>query len=86
MSLVLLHIPDTRKILHVLFHTLNKDGKLIIIDFDKNDNINHPKVHNGFSHEKLKKNLSEVGFKSTEVEFLSWKTYIYESRCFHVYI
>jgi ubiquinone/menaquinone biosynthesis C-methylase UbiE len=68
MSLVLLHIPDTKKILQELFNILNNGGKLIIIDFDKNDKINHPKVHNGFSHEELKKRLSEVGFKSIEVK------------------
>ncbi|WP_164667232.1 class I SAM-dependent methyltransferase [Virgibacillus doumboii] len=68
MSLVLLHIPDTEKILQALFNVLNNGGKLIIVDFDKNDKINHPKVHNGFSHEELKKDLTEVGFKSNEVK------------------
>ncbi|WP_028777386.1 class I SAM-dependent methyltransferase [Shimazuella kribbensis] len=68
MSLVLLHIPDTKKILQELFNILNSGGKLIIIDFDKNDKINHPKVHNGFSHEELKKRLSEVGFKSIKIK------------------
>ncbi|PAV28921.1 hypothetical protein CIL05_14960 [Virgibacillus profundi] len=77
MSLVLLHIPDTKKISQVLFNILNNDGKLIIIDFDKNDKINHPKVHNGFSHEELKKGLSEVGFKSTEI-----KTFYHGNRIF----
>lgn len=55
MSLVLLHIPDTNKILQKLFGILNNGGKLMIIDFDKNNKIQHPKVHNGFSHEELKK-------------------------------
>lgn len=68
LSLVLLHIPDTKKILQELFTILNHDGKLIIIDFDKNDKINHPKVHNGFSHAKLKERLSEVGFKSIDIK------------------
>lgn len=68
MSLVLLHIPDTKIILQELFNILNNGGKLIIVDFDKNDKINHPKVHNGFSHEGLKKILSEVGFKSIEIK------------------
>ncbi|WP_057762525.1 class I SAM-dependent methyltransferase [Cytobacillus praedii] len=68
MSLVLLHIPDTNKILHELFNILNNGGKLIIIDFDKNDKIQHPKVHNGFSHEELKRRLIEVGFKSIEIK------------------
>lgn len=64
MSLVLLHIPNTKKILQELFHILNQDGKLIIIDFDKNDKISHPKVHNGFTEEELNEILSEVGFQS----------------------
>ncbi|WP_456273542.1 class I SAM-dependent methyltransferase [Bacillus sp. AK031] len=68
MSLVLLHIPDTHKILQELFNILNKDGKLIIVDFNKNESINHPKVHNGFSHEELIGKLSEVGFKSNEMK------------------
>jgi ubiquinone/menaquinone biosynthesis C-methylase UbiE len=68
MSLVLLHIPDTKEILQELFNVLNEGGKLIIIDFDKNEDIYHPKVHNGFVHEELKKTLSEVGFKSLEIE------------------
>jgi ubiquinone/menaquinone biosynthesis C-methylase UbiE len=77
MSLVLLHIPDTKKILQKLFTILNDGGKLIIVDFDKNDKINHPKVHNGFSHDELKKSLSEVGFKSIEI-----KTFYHGKRIF----
>ncbi|MBM7619976.1 ubiquinone/menaquinone biosynthesis C-methylase UbiE [Bacillus tianshenii] len=68
LSLVLLHIPDTNKILQELFNILNDDGKLIIIDFDKNDQIYHPKVHNGFSHDELKNRLSEVGFNSIKMK------------------
>lgn len=68
MSLVLLHIPDTKKILQQLFAILNEGGKLIIVDFDKNDQINHPKVHNGFWHEKLNNILSNVGFHSIEIK------------------
>lgn len=68
MSLVLLHIPDTDKILQELFDILNEDGKLIIVDFDKKEEISHPKVHNGFVHDELKEKLSEVGFKSTEIK------------------
>ncbi|WP_050183621.1 class I SAM-dependent methyltransferase [Domibacillus robiginosus] len=68
MSLVLLHIPDTKRILQELFNLLYDGGKLIVVDFDKNDKINHPKVHNGFLHEELKKTLSEVGFTSIEMK------------------
>lgn len=77
LSLVLLHIPDTKKILQELFSILNNGGKLIIIDFDKNDKVDHPKVHNGFSHEELKNRLSEVGFKSIEM-----KTFYHGHRIF----
>lgn len=68
MSLVLLHIPDTLQILQTLFDVLNNDGKLVIIDFNKNDKIHHPKVHNGFSHEHLKRTLSKVGFKNIKLK------------------
>jgi ubiquinone/menaquinone biosynthesis C-methylase UbiE len=67
-SLVLLHIPDTNKILQELFNILNDGGKLLIVDFDKNEKINHHKVHNGFSHEDLKQKLSQVGFHSIEMK------------------
>ena len=76
-SLVLLHIPDTQMILQKLFNILNPDGKLLIVDFDKNDQVNHPKVHNGFVHEDLKRMLSEVGFKSTDM-----KTFYHGERIF----
>lgn len=68
MSLVLLHIPETEKILQALYNVLNTGGKLIIVDFDKNENISHPKVHNGFDHEELKKTLSKVGFTAIEIK------------------
>ncbi|WP_080844848.1 class I SAM-dependent methyltransferase [Cytobacillus gottheilii] len=67
MSLVLLHIPNTREILQSLFNILNDEGKLIIVDFDKNDKIQHPKVHNGFVQEDLENLLAEAGFKSTDI-------------------
>lgn len=77
LSLVLLHIPDTKIILRKLFSILNNEGRLIIIDFDKNDKVNHPKIHNGFSHNELKNILSEVGFKSTKI-----KTFYYGDQIF----
>lgn len=66
-----------KKILQKLFDCLNEDGKLTIIDFDKNDQVNHPKVHNGFSHEALRKLLFEAGFKSAEI-----RTFHYGERLF----
>ena len=77
MSLVLLHIPDTKKILHEVFNKLNNDGKLIIVDFDKTDKINHPKVHNGFAHKELENILSGAGFKSNNI-----RTFYHGERIF----
>lgn len=77
MSLVLLHIPDTQNILQALSDILNDGGKLIIVDFDKNDKVSHPKIHNGFSHEELKERLSEAGFTSTQI-----KTFYHGERIF----
>lgn len=68
MSLVLLHIPNTKQVLQELFNIINDGGRLLIVDFDKNDQVSHPKIHNGFSHEDLKAVLSEVGFKSSEIK------------------
>lgn len=67
MSLVLLHIPDTDKILREMHEVLNEGGKLIIVDFDKHDEVSHPKVHNGFRHEELKNRLSHAGFNPLEI-------------------
>lgn len=65
-SLVLLHIPDLKDILGHFFSVLNTNGKLIIVDFDKNEKINHPKVHNGFNQMDLKTLLTAVGFRKIE--------------------
>lgn len=67
-SLVLLHIPDTKNILEKFYETLHTDGKLIIIDFDKNPNVYHPKVHSGFATDELEELLTSVGFKSTSIQ------------------
>ncbi|MBC2328115.1 class I SAM-dependent methyltransferase [Listeria booriae] len=67
-SLVLLHIPDTKAILKSLYETLNKGGRLIIIDFEKNPNVSHPKVHNGFDFETLTALLTDTGFESTDIQ------------------
>src|SRR5690606_21079972 len=77
LSLVLLHIPNTKNILKSLFNLLRDGGKLIIVDFDKNDKINHPKVHNGFIQEELVNDLSEIGFTSTNI-----KTFHHGSKIF----
>lgn len=66
-SLVLLYIPNTRAILENVYPVLNKGGKLIIVDFDYNEKVKHPKVHSGFKRDELKRLLSEIGFQSSEI-------------------
>ncbi|EUJ31008.1 methyltransferase [Listeria floridensis FSL S10-1187] len=67
-SLVLLHIPDTKKILKRLYDALNVGGRLIVVDFEENPKVSHPKVHNGFDLEKLKALFLETGFHSTTIQ------------------
>lgn len=67
-SLVLLHIPDTKLILKNLADLLNPGGQLFIVDFNKNEAVNHPKVHNGFKHEELKQSLAEAGLTPIKLE------------------
>jgi len=67
LSLVLLHIPNTEAILKALYDILNREGELIIVDFDKHDEIDHPKVHNGFTHQFMKDKLAEAGFTQTDI-------------------
>lgn len=47
-SLALLHIEDVKSVLNYLYEFLNTDGKIIIIDFIKNENVKSDLVHNGF--------------------------------------
>lgn len=61
-SLVLLHVPNTEKVLQDLYNRLNPQGTILIVDFDKNEKINHEKVHNGFSQTELKKKMTDIGF------------------------
>lgn len=67
LSLVLLHIPDIETLLQKLFNVLNKDGMLILIDFDKNESIYHPKVHNGFVQDEIMELLIKIGFYDIEM-------------------
>lgn len=61
-SLVLLHIPDTDLVLKQLYKHLNPKGKLIIVDFDKNEKITDSRVHNGFDKQELKEKMQTTGF------------------------
>lgn len=66
LSLVLLHISETKAILQAIFQTLAPGGQLIIVDFDSNDKVRHPLVHSGFDQKQLQKLLLEIGFIEPE--------------------
>jgi ubiquinone/menaquinone biosynthesis C-methylase UbiE len=80
LSLVLLHIPDTPKILEELYGILPEGGKLIIVDFDKNEHVDHPKIHNGFTHDGLIGSLKEAGFHSATIRTFHHGTRIFAGQ------
>lgn len=63
MAQVLLHINDVELVLSRLYDVLNPEGHLLIVDFNKNEEIISDKVHNGFDQEKLIDRMTEIGFK-----------------------
>lgn len=63
MAQVLLHINDVELVLSRLYEILNSEGHLLIVDFDKNEEIISDKVHNGFDQEKLIDLMTKIGFK-----------------------
>lgn len=63
MSQVLLHIKDVELVLSRLYDVLNPGGHLLIVDFNKNENVVSDLVHNGFDQEKLTELMSKIGYK-----------------------
>jgi ubiquinone/menaquinone biosynthesis C-methylase UbiE len=63
MAQVLLHIKDLQPVLSKLYDVLNPEGHLIIVDFNKNEDIVSDLVHNGFDQEELKSKMSHIGYK-----------------------
>ncbi|MCU6396829.1 class I SAM-dependent methyltransferase, partial [Enterobacter quasiroggenkampii] len=53
MAQVLLHINDVELVLSRLYDVLNPGGHLLIVDFNKNEEIVSDMVHNGFDQVKL---------------------------------
>ncbi|SBV90943.1 Methyltransferase type 12 [uncultured Eubacteriales bacterium] len=62
MSQVLLHIPDPVPVLSKLFGILTPGGRLIVVDFDRNDTVSSPLVHPGFDQTELAELLVSLGF------------------------
>lgn len=63
MAQVLLHINDVELILSRLFDILNIGGHLLIIDFNKNEEVVSDIVHNGFDLENLTDIMTKIGYK-----------------------
>lgn len=63
---VLLHIHDPEILLSRLYDVLNDGGHLLIVDFDKNDNVVSDFVHNGFNQEELTDLMTKIGYKDIQ--------------------
>lgn len=63
---VLLHISDVEKVLSRLYDVLNEGGHLLIVDFNKNEQIVSDIVHNGFDQIELANIMIKIGFKNVQ--------------------
>ena len=63
---VLLHIQDFESVLSKLYDILNFEGHLLIVDFNKNDEVVSDMVHNGFDQEQLRKIMMKIGYKDIQ--------------------
>lgn len=68
MSLVLLHVKDHQKLVQKIYDTLADVGEVYIVDFDKNPEVTHPLVTNGFTHKNLKEMMEHAGFKNVKIK------------------
>ncbi|WP_438431484.1 class I SAM-dependent methyltransferase [Gorillibacterium sp. sgz500922] len=68
MAQVLLHIRDVDAILTRLYEALAEGGHLLIVDFDKNENIVSDMVHNGFEQAELADRMTQIGYASVRSE------------------
>lgn len=63
---VLLHINDVELVLSKLYDILNVGGHLLIVDFNKNEEIVSDMVHNGFDQVKLTDIMTKIGYKDIQ--------------------
>lgn len=66
MAQVLLHIHDVEFVLSRLFDVLNDGGHLLIVDFDKNEEVVSDLVHNGFHQDELADIMTKIGFRNIQ--------------------
>ncbi len=77
MAQVLLHIKDVEFILTRLYDVLNPGGHLLIVDFNKNENIISDIVHNGFDQIELTSMMTKLGYKNIQSETIYEGTNIF---------
>ncbi len=63
---VLLHISDAEIVLSRLYDVLNEGGHLLIVDFNKNEQIISDIVHNGFDQIELANIMTKIGYKNVQ--------------------
>jgi ubiquinone/menaquinone biosynthesis C-methylase UbiE len=66
MAQVLLHINDVELVLSRLYDVLNVGGHLLIVDFNKNEEIVSDMVHNGFDQVELTDIMTKIGFRNIQ--------------------
>ncbi|MDT1939930.1 MULTISPECIES: class I SAM-dependent methyltransferase [Carnobacterium] len=59
---VLLHVPTIESLLSNLYQSLNRNGQLLIIDFDYNEAVVSDNVHSGFKQQELIQTMKKIGF------------------------
>lgn len=65
---VLLHIQDFESVLSRLYDVLNFEGHILIVDFNKNDEVVSDMVHNGFDQKQLTEIMSKIGYKDIQTK------------------
>ncbi|MFX3631792.1 MAG: class I SAM-dependent methyltransferase [Candidatus Pristimantibacillus sp.] len=66
MAQVLLHIADYEFVLSRLYDVLNEGGHLLIVDYNKNENIVSDIVHNGFNQDELTDRMKRIGYENIQ--------------------
>ncbi|RCX17181.1 methyltransferase family protein [Anaerobacterium chartisolvens] len=66
MAQVLLHIKDVELVLLRLYEVLNEGGHLLIVDFNKNEQIASDVVHNGFEQIELADIMAKIGYRNIQ--------------------
>lgn len=77
MAQVLLHIDNYESVLSRLFDVLDEGGHLLIVDFDKNENVVSEIVHNGFHQDELSALMTKIGYSN-----INSKTFYTGSKIF----